>query len=342
MKVAFFSSSFVRCAGLVALAVLATFPVWCRADREVGAVPGSAQAQQLDVRAQQFGQLWLARRKTQVAPQLVKMLADEPTLALRRNLVIALGRLEDPLAEKPLRQLLQRARNHPTLQRDQVEPFRIQLALGRINARNLTGRAKLDTVARSVGKNWASLQQDAKRLRVQLHDRVGIYEAQQSHDYFIVKEFYDVLYRMGKRGENIRALGAYDLVLWPQEKPLLFASELSDKEESRFWIKRASPPGEVGLYPEHLLDLGPQVPDELLEATKTALSTAKRDVSSVQNRKIVGLRSLFIADVATGDKRFLPLLRAFADVPDNDVRFYAAHAVRRLNQGQPLSSIAFP
>ena len=340
-----FSVSLFHRAGLVALVALVlcvSFPPSSFAEREVGLTPGSAQAKQLDTRAQRFAELWVARRTREVAPQLVKMLKEEPTVELRRALVTGLGRLEDPQAEKPLQLLLKQRLKDTTSRRDQIEPFRIQLAIGRIRARNLKGKARLDIIARAVGKNWASLQQDAKRLRLRLQDRLGIYEAQKSDDRFIIEEFYDVLYRMGKRGENIRGLGAYNLILWPQQKPLLSASALSDKEESRFWIQRALPPSSLGLYPSHLLDLGPQVKDELLQAMKTALATVKRDPTTAKDKNIVGLRSLFIAAVATGDKRFIPLLRAFDAVPDNDVRFYASHAIQRLEEGQPLASIAFP
>lgn len=326
----------------IAFAVAPMLPQPAFADRELGVLPGSAEAKQLEVRAQRFGQLWLSRRKRKIAPQLIQMLADEPNLGLRRALVVALGRLEDPQAEKPLRLLLKNAQSHPAARRDQVEPYQIRLALGRIKSRQLKGTAKLNAIAREVGKTWPSLQQDAQRLRVKLRDRIGVYEAQESDDRFIIEEFYDVLYRMGKRGENIRALGAYNVVLWPQQKPLLSASALSDKQESRFWIKRATPPSSVGLYPSHLLELGPQVPNELLQAMKVALVTAQRNPSSVAGNKIVGLRSLFIAAVATGDKRFIPILRSFTAVSDSWVKHYSSGAIQRLNQGQTLASIEFP
>ena len=227
--------------------------------------------------------------------------------------------------------------------RDHVAVHRIKLALGRIAARGLKGERRLNVIAASVGTTWPKLKLSARQWRSQLkQDRMATYKLQEAPQNFIFTEFHEVLYRMGKRGENIRALGAFDLVLWPQQEPVLSAASMSNQAEIRFWLSQAAPPSAVGFYPQHLLDLGPQVPTYLLQALRAALPKAKKNPSALAGRNIVGLKAMFDAAAGTGDRRFVPLLREFQKVNDQWTRNFAQDALARLQAGTGLAGVAFP
>lgn len=312
-------------------------------------------------RTRKFARLWLGRNQRNVTPDLLQMLKAEPSSQLRAAIVVALGRIENPQALQPLQSLLVNAQAQQRVSspnniilRDDIPVFRIRLALGRIKSRGLKGTAKLNTVAREVGKSWPSLKQDAQRMRVKLQSRMGIYEVQKSEDRAIVEEFYDVLYRMGKRGENIRALGAFELILWKNdttnvgngirsaEQAKLFASSLSNRKEIDFWFKRSLPPSTAWLSAGHVLSLGPQVPDVLMTHLKLALRQIKAKPSLVEGTG--AYRGLFNVAVATGERRFLPILRDFQkiDDPQHGMRIRATVAIEQLEKGGGSSTVIFP
>lgn len=346
------TSSLRRAAlSLAALSALFLAPRSAQATRLPMPYDTPQQKAAWEKRANQFGQLWLNRRRRKATQPMLQLLAKEPSFQLREAMVVALGRLEDPQAAKPLRALLRRVqatgvgRNGYPLRapwRDYIAAHRIKLALGRIQARGLKGERKLNVVAASIGTTWPKLKQSAQRWRSQLKtDRMAIYRFQDDPQSSIFGEFHDVLYRMGKRGENIRALGAFDLAVQPPQEAILSAASLSDQAEIRFWLARAMPPSAVGFYPQHLVDLGPQVPAYLQQSLKVALTRAKKP-SSVAGWNGVGLRAMFNAAAATGDRRFIPVLQAFQKVDDQWTRNYSGDALKRLQARTGLAGVAFP
>lgn len=338
----------VLCAALVMLLVSPT----ARADRTPMPYNTPQEKAAWDKRARQFAQLWLSRRRRNATPPLLQLLAKEPSFQLREALVTALGRLENPQAAKPLRTLLVRVQasgvgrdGYPLRApwRDYIAVHRIKLALGRIQARGLKGERKLNVIAASVGTTWPKLKLSGRQWRSQLkQDRMATYRLQEAPQNFVFTEFHDVLYRMGKRGENIRALGAFDLVLWPQQEPVLSTASTSDQAEIRFWLARAAPPSAAGFYPQHLLDLGPQVPVYLQQSLQAALPRAQKNPAALAGVNIVGLKAMFDVAAATGDRRFVPLLRKFQKVNDQWTRNFAGDALARLQAGTGLAGVAFP
>ncbi len=296
----------------------------------------------------QFAQLWLSRRQKRVTPQLLQILNADPSRFLRERVVMALGRIEDPAALPALQALLVRVKalGPPQpfacdgIRFKDVPPYRVQLAIGRIKARSLKGIPKLNAIAREIGKTWPSVQGDAHRLRLKLQKRLGVYEVQESDQRFILDEFHDVLYRMGKRGENIRDLGGYNLLIWPQQKPFLDTAALSDQAEQRFWLNRALPPSKIGFRTAHLLDLGPQLPVMLTRYLKIALSKSQANPQLVARTS--AYKCLFDLAVATNDRNFIPILRQFQKVNDREVKIYAIIAEKQLKRGEGVSRVEFP
>lgn len=302
-----------------------------------------AQQQAWNGRTQRFAQLWLQRHKKSVTKPLLKMLADEPTPYLREHIVIALGRIEDPQAVKPLESLLRKSLQSAkhlssTQQRQEVPTFRIQLALARIQARKLRGTKKLDAIAKSVNRDWAGIVRTAGKLRSQIKERMGIYEVQESEERFVVEEFVDVLYRMGKQRQNIRALDAYQLPFWPQHTAMLQASSLSDRMEVQYWLKRSWPPNSSLFDPAHLLDLGPTVVPELMKYLKATLSLARSNPQTFA--KVRSYRDAFNAAATTRNQSFAPILKSFTTVDDRWMKIYAKRALKQLQTGG--DSVAFP
>lgn len=305
-----------------------------RADKEPRFFRTPAQQKQENRNANRFGQLWLARRTRKIAPELLQMLAVESNTGLRVAIIKALGRLEDPQAIKPLRALGQR------------------LAVGRIEARRLHGRRKLDAIARSIGTTWPALQIEAKRLRLRLQNRMGSYQAQEDPQRFVLEEFYDILYVMGKRGENIEKLGAFDLMIWSNdssntaaglrspEQAKLFAASLSNPAEIEFWLRRSLPPSALHFSPAHLLDLGPQVPQALKKYLKIYLRQAKSNPQKFARTS--SYTDLFETVAATGDSHFVPLLKEFLSVNDRWVKISAADTISSLQKHRGLELIKFP
>lgn len=320
-----------------AMAALSMQPMVVSADKVPLPYNNPTQQREYLQRSRRVSVLWRSRKQRKVVQPLIAMLQAERTPHLREEIVAILGRLEDPQATPSLNALLVKIRQSnprglrpaPT-HRDAIPAFRVQLALGRIRARNLRGKQKLNTIAQSVGSTWPGIKQMAARLRNQLSSPKTRYEAVRSDEYYILQEFYDVLYRMGKRNENIRQLGAYSLEVWPQREPLLVTAMMSNNEEIDFWLRRALPPSKFAFRPAHLLDLGPTVPGELMKYLRICLAKANAKPEIMRNTSAYS--SMFKAAVATGDKRFLPILREFTKVNDQWTRIDAAQAIERLQR----------
>ena len=306
-----------------------------------------AEKAAFDQRARRLGQLWLARRKRNVTLELVRMLQAERTAVLRERLVIALGRLEDPQALESLEQM--RSGKEQNSFKLRVSPFRLQLAIGRIRARNLRGKAKVNAVAKAVGMTWPKLKTTSASLRADLQTPEAAY-AIKKDERFILEEFYDLFYRMGKNGEDIRALGAFDLQIWGTDtnkmpealysysQTLLNVASLSDAQEVKFWLSRATPPKKSPFDPSHLLDLGPTVPTELKLYLREVAAKAKTNPKIMARTR--AYQSAFEAASFTGDTSYLPLLRPFLNTNEKWTRIYAARAINSLNSGGGV--IAFP
>lgn len=345
---------FSRRAQFAAVCVLSTVTLLSQAtktlaDRTAMPYHTPQEKKAYEKRSREFGRLWLARRKSNITPQLLQMLNKEPTPGLRQAIVIALGRIENPQAVKPLHDLLVKANaqqpgriKSPAMisLRDDIPPFRIKLALGRIRARDLKGTAKLNAIAKTVGTDWTGILRKAQRLRTQFKSKRTLYQAQKSDDRQIVEEFYNVLYRMGKAGENIEKIGADKLILWPQHAPIVKWSSLSEQDEAEAWLRRATPPNQTGFAAGHLLDLGPTVPDAILRHLKNILRLAKAKPQIMKQTS--AYTSIFDAAIATDDRRFIPILQQFQQVDDRWTKTYARRAVKQLQAHEGLAAVKFP
>jgi hypothetical protein len=316
------------------------------------------EQQAFTTRAKRFAKLWLSRRQQNVVPQLLAMLSAESSPQLREHIVVALGRIEDRKVLPTLDKVYAKAKTQRAGQvtssnqvqwRDNISLARIQLARGRIQARQMNGLAKLNRIAREVGTDWLGIQRIASRLRTQMRDSRTLYQALKSDELIIIEEFHDVLYRMGKRGEDIRKLGAFNLQLWSNgnkvpdvlhssSQTLLSTSSMSDQQEVAFWLNRAMPPNKGGFDPGHFLDLGPTAKLQLFAYMRNLLRKAQTQPETFTYTR--SYRAALQAAAETGDQRYLPLLQQLSKTKDRWVQRYARQSLRQL--GNRDSVVAFP
>ena len=192
--------------------------------------PPPQEKKQRQERRQLLSRLWMARHERDIVPALVQSLND-PFEPWRQSAARGLGRLEDTRGEAVLVQRLQTVES-AMAKRDGdaygrakgISPLTLKLALGRIRARSLRGQAKLDALAKSIGLSWPDV--------VRLSQKVNAPKSygQYTPAAHILREFLDVLYQEGKRGQDIGAWSK-QLTLPPAHKILLRGASLSNTQE---------------------------------------------------------------------------------------------------------------
>lgn len=294
--------------------------------------------------AYRFQSLRLASSQRDIANEVITHLHDPDAPALRLRAVKLLGRLETPKAEAPLEALdalskedEAELRKHPNTSKEwQSLPFgthhTLHLALGRIRARNLRGRAKVEAVAKEVGLSWG----EVVRLSYKVNDPVEGRYASSTPGYEIVDEIVDVLYTMGKRGENIGSF-ANTLTLREAQKIKLQGASLQLEQEVKLILDYLSlidieRSGDADLG-EHLVDLGPQAAELLLQR----LGNMKKYPR--QYPQHLGHIFLFRAAANFGDHRFLPLLRYFENSDNLVLRGDAVRTRERLEKQLELQGV---
>jgi hypothetical protein len=169
------------------------------------------------LRYAKFAKLRQAKRQQDITRDLIALMAD-PVQVLRIHAARELGRLECTAAEPQLAKLathadrkIQKIKNiaearEASSQMDydrlQAIPFpTLQLALGRIRARNLKGRAKIDALCQSVNLTFTDVVKLSQK--VNSDNSMERWQACGSMGQEIVDEVVDLLYAMRKHGENV-------------------------------------------------------------------------------------------------------------------------------------------
>ena len=282
-----------------------------------GASYGSSGERGWINRQWRFARLWMARRERDVAKEMLPYLKD-PDEGLRTRAVRALGRLEAPLAEAPLQKMLEQvqaaARQKPPINPPHPVPeVTLQLALGRIRSRGLKGQAKLEVVAKNVGLSYNEVLQLARKFHVKIKDKnAAVRQAvAASPGYEIIKEFVDVLYTMGKRGEDIQVLNTEPLAGAPVHRLLLKAATLPPEKEIEQALDYACQPGGGSYVQSYLVDLGPRATEMMIERLQHMLKHPELYRKGVPYGS--GYVDLFRAAAQTGDPRMIPLLKQFEE-----------------------------
>ena len=332
-------------------------------------------------RNRQFARIWLSRAHNpdeaarKILPFVLEKVAGSADLPTRA--VVALGRIESPVAQKPLEKLLfdavekekqwlKTSRQEPPPS-FQVAPYYLRFALARIESRNMKGQARLDFVARKIGKTWSSVRREGREWKGKLRDpkqRGAIYEFLRGRNSprLTLEEFAQLLHDMGQRGENVNALGASDLLVWPTGRvasgglcalfdppqTVILTANMTRDQAIRFWLQRALPPQKPGVEragsfsPQAFLDLGAPAVKALKVTLRDLLEQVKRDPSIVDGVGEVGPRTLFEAAAASGDHDFIPILQEFAHLKIGWLSSYAARDVTLLENGEGAAILPRP
>ena len=172
-----------------------------------------------------LSQLWLARQKRDVTPELLKLLKSSQHPEIRHRTVRALGRIENPKALGPLKAW------EKTLTPQQKEEFypTLPLAIARIQSHNLKGQKKLEALSKSVSLSWSET--------VRLSQKVNAPRSQNQNTSGgeIVREVVDTLYLLGKRGERVNKISS-QLLLAPSQSALINSANLSPQKQVAFLI----------------------------------------------------------------------------------------------------------
>lgn len=280
-------------------------------------------------RFQHFESVWKTRKEKNVVPLLVPFLSD-PFPALRVRAVRALGELENPTAQPALQALLERIeaadKNHESRPVD-IPLVTLSLALGRIASRGMKGKAKISTVLKRVGLTWETFVQLSKKVNGT--QRFGSIDGEPAGDE-IVNTVVDLLYAMGKRGENAQAL-AKELTLTPSQKVIVEVAGLPEDQEIQVVLDHLVNvyvvTSDDTLLSQHLARLGPKAVLALLQRLEDMKQNPKKYSGLEPDPSYpgaflehMGYVNLFDAAVKTQDPRMIPTLKYFEQNAQGRVR----------------------
>jgi uncharacterized protein YigA (DUF484 family) len=277
-------------------------------------------------RYRQFCNLWLARHQRDITAELLPFLDEPGPVTLRERAARALGRLENPVVEATLAARLQQMQqNAEAVRHKQIPVHTLQLALGRLRSRHQRGAARVEAVARSVGLSIADLSLLSQRV----NDPRARDHAAGSPGGEIIKEVVDLLYAMGKRGENIQPFAAR-LVLTPAQQVKLRAAMLPLDQEITVILDYGAQLSVVRgedeeLAEHHLVGLGPRATEHIIQRLRAF--TSQRHQYGER-----GYVTLFRAANLTGDRRAIPLLKQLEEDPDAELRYFAQQARQALER----------
>lgn len=302
--------------------------------------------------------VWRQRFERDVAPDLMRFL-DHKWFIVRFQAAIFLSYLDHAPAEEPLRLLLERPTEKAALDMKQRR-LQIQLALARIRTRDLRGQARVEAIAASIGRTLDTLTPASNRERVVLN--------QAPPEDAIKRAFFELLYSMAKKGEDIAPLRSklrfpryYNLLLdsaaLPIEEEVTRVLDRLEKQViggggflSDSYLPRMGRRGfdvllkrlqDMVEHPELHFRSIPPTPQGLQsteEAEKLATKMGiKRDFSHLRRpHYAMGYVEIFHAAALSDDARFLPVLKQleekFRADPDPNVWDAAESAQQMLRK----------
>ncbi len=266
-------------------------------------------------RAWRLYKLWLVHDKRDIVPQVAPFLQDEHWL-LRQNAARILGRIESAKAESLLQETLTAVEQGRAT--TPINPEALQLALARSRSRGLKGQAKLAAFAKGMGLSF----NEAIRLTEKVHAAWA--KANGSVGQKLVKEMVDMLYVMGKRGEDIKPL-VERLNLHPAQQVLLQGATLPPDQEAKLIVDyltqlNVGTPDDLELAQFYLVSLKPQATEMIMQRLQEI-----KDGRVQYGRR--GYAALFLAAALIRDARVVPLLKHFAKSPDRPMSHYANMAL---------------
>jgi hypothetical protein len=273
-------------------------------------------------RSDQFNRIWSARSQRDVAAELIPYLQD-PDEYLRIRAARALGLLESPAAEAPLAARIKEMQ--PDTPWEAVELVKLQLALGRIRARNLRGEARVTRVIQSVGLSLPDLGRVTERINGPQRSA----SSTGTPGYAVVQDVVELLYAMAKRGEDIRPVTAR-LTLTPAQQLTLQGAPMPLEQEITLFLDYLSQlsvlNGDHRVVEERLLGLGSKAKERIIQR----LDEMRRHPE--QYRQPGSYAVLFRLAVETGDPRIPGLVQLFERHAHPDIRYDAEQTLKSIER----------
>lgn len=301
---------------------------------------GEAERRAHYLRKRTLAHVWQSRHRQKVLPKIESYLQDR-SWPIRVSAVRALGWLEEPSSVPALRKIEQRINSG---QETQVGIETVKMAVGRIEARDLKGKYKLEKVAKSVGLSWQEVARLSQRVNAPASAR-DRYAVAGSSAVGIVRDFVDLLYEMGKQGQDIQPF-AKQLTLLPSQQVYLNAANRTVEQEIDEILAYGLQPDRFGpitdgaeeLLKDHLVGLGEPAADALIEKLQDVAEAPTKQFSNPDVQR--GYVNLFRAVANLEDKRVIPLLKILSQSRHRWLSYYAAQSLSNMEQG--LTSPAIP
>ncbi len=265
-----------------------------------------------------FARAWVTRREKSSQKELLDYLDDSDGY-FREKAVRALGRLELAEAESPLRALA--AKTHDIKTAEEWESIKavplvpLNLAIARIQSKNLNGQKKLDALAQSVGIEWKDIVRLSQRFYTPIiPGREPPRPRPTKAERQLMLEVVDVLYTMKKKGEDISPWEK-QLTLPPAYKVILESADLSPEKEVTFILDYFASlkvlKGDSDGLLSHLVGVK--------DAKKTIFSYLPMAELNPKIDPPTGYEMLFYAAASFGDQTAIPLIARFESSEDGYV-----------------------
>lgn len=280
-------------------------------------------------RKRRFANLWLARDARDIVPEVEGYLKD-PSLSLRVSAIRALGKLENPAALEALEKVRLQIERQP---QSGVRLQTVQMAIARIEGRQLQGKKKLNAFCRSLNLSWG----EVCSLSVKVNAPKNVTERWNvpgSPAVEIVHETVALLYAMGDKGENTQSY-MDQLTLSPAEVMYLKCAGLPANEEAAKLVSYCVFSKDADIWEvreeilkNHVVSLGKTGSDQILELLKKVQADPNRYFPHPDQTR--GYTYLFRAAAYTGRREAIPLLRRLQNHSFKWVAYYAEQAADRL------------
>lgn len=259
-------------------------------------------------RRELFEQLLRSRHQRDVSVDLAALLNDPVTKDLAPNLrvrvVRALGRLENPSVQSALVSASQETQGAGAENKsDDALQMQSQLALGRTRGRDLQGSQKINALLGEAGLSFGDVARLSQKINSDPNRPVSIhYEG--TPGYAALDETVDVLYEMGKNGEDI---GSWQnqLTLRKAQELMLQGAALPEQQEIDLLLDHL---GQVKVYTdgelaEHLIDVSP------VASSSAAIERLKDLRDHPDKYREAACYAFFRIPESLKDRRAIPVLK---------------------------------
>ena len=262
--------------------------------------------------ARELYNIWQARNQRDVTKDVKKFLKDDYR-EVQGSAVRVLARLGTSAAETAISEYIETTQKE--LYPSGYVPFSLRMALGRAQARDFKGRAKVAAVARSAGLSFDEIVMLSARIHTTIKSEVW-----GTDGYAIMQQMIDLLTDMGKQGENIKPI-VNQLTLNPAQQVQLKATSLPIAERTQMIVDYIAGldvvTGDTNLLKQCLLNETDSVTTDILVQKLQDIYAGRGKVGRS------GYIEIFRTAEKTGDARVYQLLEAFENNPDSRIRGYA-------------------